>query len=507
VIERIEPLRERLRGWWESLDDKRRHFWKNVTIGLGLAVALQCLELLGVLAPLKQFGLDWQIATLSGEHHGERVAFIDIDEASELKFGAAGGPPPYFTPRDQLAKLIAAAVDAGAAAVVVDVDLSEPAGDPVREAYREVTGRPAAGDPAAIGRTLRALAKSPPASLDSVQRFFLADWQLSDYLASRTRACAAKPIAPLPGSCVPIILARPVGTSTTFKSVALPSFLDAAAPRDSKGVFWGSVTFDHDPDFVVRRWRLWEPACDVDGTSDVLPASALLAYALGKPLTAGDDRVYDRSALQATLAPADCRGVAAKSAPREPAVRDIALTTRGVERTLRYFISWRDGVGPSLDEDIPADGVLVPGYKLDIDCRAATSCVRGKRIVVIGSTYRNNGDFHRVPGGEMPGSLVLINEIDSLTSDHPVLHEAPVLLSLFLEAILVVGLAWAFMVFDPTFVLAAALLLTLGGLLGSSLLSLENGEWFDLAVPCIGIQIHEWVARAEHFRLRRGHAK
>jgi len=517
MIERVwAPAKQWLTGWWSGRDDEGKHFWTNVAIGVALTLALQISEAAGAFAALRQFGLDWQIAALAGTHTGPHVALIDIDEPSELSFGDKGMPPPFFTPRDKLGRLIEAAVDAGAAAVVVDVDLSEPRGDPLAEAFREASGRTAHGEPAAaMQRALTSLAgrsKSPgapafappPPSLDAVQRFFYGDWELSEYLGAYSRGCARKPWPPAPGSCVPVILPRLVGESTAVSKIALPSFLDAAIGSNSRSVFWGSVTFDHDPDYVVRRWRLWEPACAPSGTSDVLPASGLLAYAFGKPLAPGEAWDYQNQVarpLQTSFAPAECRS-AAPPAPRSlPTVRDLELKEDDVARTLRYFISWNAAEATSsLERDFPAAEVL-GGAKLDIDCTDRDGCVRGKRVVVIGSTYRENGDYHRVPGGEMPGALVLLNEIDSLLSPNPVLGEAPRLLSVGLDLILVFTLSWAFLRWHPTAVLIGALAVTLAGLIASSLASLESGVWLDLSVPCIGIQIHEWVTRAEHFHL------
>jgi len=510
------PAKGRFAAWWSGRDDEAKHFWTNVAIGVALTLALQVSEVFGAFAALRQFGLDWQIAALAGTHTGPHVALIDIDEPSELSFADKGMPPPFFTPRDKLGRLIEAAVDAGAAAVVVDVDLSEPRGDPLAEAFRETSGRPAQGEPAAaMERRLTSLAgrpKSPaapafpppPPSLDAVQRFFYGDWQLSEFLGAYSRGCAGKPWPPAPGSCVPVILPRLIGESTAVSKIALPSFLDRAIGPNSRSVFWGSVTFDHDPDFVVRRWRLWEPACAPSRGSDVLPGSALLAYAFGKPLAPGEAWNYQSQLagpLQAAFAPAQCRSVAPPAPRSVPNVRDIELKQDDLARTLRYFISWNaTDETSSLERDFPAVEVL-GGAKLDLNCSDPDGCVRGKRVVVIGSTFRDNGDYHRVPGGEMPGVLVLLNEIDSLLSTNPVLGEAPRLLSVGLDLVLVIALSWAFMRWHPTAVLVGALIVTLAGLIASSLASLESGVWFDLSVPCIGIQIHEWVTRAEHFRL------
>lgn len=217
--ESLRALKEQAGAWWLSLTDDQRHFCTNVGIGFAILALVEILSVAGMLSGLKRALLDWQIAQLSGVSTGAYgdpsradIAFVDIDEPTEEAFAdASGGNRPYFTPRDKLKSLIAAAVNGGAAVVVVDIDLSQPPdGDPLGEAYREVTGRPAS---AANAETLRKL-DLRRAHLDAVQQFYFADWQLSDYLADYTRACARKPWPPAAGSCVPIVLARSVAVST-----------------------------------------------------------------------------------------------------------------------------------------------------------------------------------------------------------------------------------------------------------------------------------------------------
>ncbi len=517
-MSRFEDLYARVRPLRES------HFVKNIAIGLAISIFIELLGMLGPFVNLKGATLDWEIANLTGSHTGTDIAFIDIDAQSEVAYADERGNPPYFTPRDKLATLIASAVNAGPRVVVVDIDLSQPPdGDPLVEAYREVTGRRIPE-----GERNRRILRAPIGALDSVQRFYLGNWMLADYLRRYSLGCARRPVSGNPnGGCTPIVLARSLGSESIYASDmrghrALPSFLDRDL-ADSKSVLWGSTAFDHDSDYVVRRWRLWEPVCDASGRGEVLPASALLAYAFGKPLAPGEARWdYELFRTNANrFAPAGCPGgnssegmsarttapngdcrptwpFSPESEAESTCVRKVELTSDDTERTVVGKIRWSDYANspahiPAVLLTDPRSRFHLAGCSQRDDPR--TLC---DKIVVVGSSRSDNGDYHRTQVGEVPGSFVLINAIDQLLSAQPVVRETP-LLSYAVEFALIVLLAWLFVRYEPSrpvligvTVATAALFFIL-----SFLLLLNFGIWYDMAMPLLGIQVHELIARAE----------
>jgi CHASE2 domain-containing sensor protein len=496
----LREARRKVVERWDALSDTQQDFAKNLGIGFGLMLAIAYVSRVNAFAELKRATLDWQIAMLSGTDSGPGVAFVDVDQASEDAYQDAAGHAFYFTPRDKIMELIQASVAARPSAVVVDFDLSQPMDDPFADAFREVFGRP----PNAAEAKSRKLVVPKDARLSPVQRFFVDDWRLGDYLATYANSCASKPEAPAPGSCVPIILTRstvqaPQGPGVPVLRTQLRSFVDDALTgtrANSHAVFWGSTTFDHDDDYVVRHWRLWEPACTPDGKADVLTSSALLAVSLTKGWIAAEPL---HAELKGHFAPSNCGGsqAVASTDSAELKVGSVLLSKDELARTERFSIRWT-ATGSSLANQFSARVLSDASERPDIACHDdGGPCATGK-IVVIGSSYRDNGDFHRTPtlGGDMPGTVVLVNEINSLLQPQPTLRESW-LLSYLIEGTLVVLLSWFFIFFDPTLVSMIATTLTLLVLTVLSFAFLGAGVWLDVSLPLVGIQVHEWYARAE----------
>ncbi len=492
---------------WDRLTGTQKEFVKNLGIGFGILVGVAIISQANAFVELKRATLDWQIAMLSGTDTGSGVAFVDVDQSSADAYRDEAGRAFYFTPRDKIMQLIDATVAAKPSAIVVDFDLSQPLDDPFVDAFREVFGR--LPSPQEMKR--RSLVVPKHARLDAVQRFFVDDWRLSDYLATYARGCATKPEVPLPGSCVPIILARttvqtPEAGGGPALRIQAASFLDDALggpdDRGSRAVFWGSTTFDHDDDYVVRHWRLWEPACTAEGKPEVLTSSALLAVSIAKRWMAPAQL---HSELLQHFAPDNCPSASAKftRATGDLTVGPVPLSQEELARTERFSIRWTQG-GSSLANEFSAHNLSNANERPDIGCHGdGRPCATGK-IVVIGSSYRDNGDFHRTPtlGGDMPGSVVLVNEINSLLQPQPTLRENW-LLTYLIEGTLIVLLSWFLIFFDPTLVSMIATTVTLCVLIVLSFTFLGAGVWVDVSLPLVGIQMHEWFSRAEHAWSRR----
>jgi CHASE2 domain-containing sensor protein len=496
---------------WRALTGTQREFVKNLGIGFGILFVVAFVSQANAFVELKRATLDWQIAMLSGTDTGSDVAFVDIDQFSANAYQADSGGAFYFTPRDKIMQLIDIALAAKPKAVVVDFDLSQPADDPFVDAFREVYGRL----PTADERKRGSLVVPKNARLDPVQQFFVNDWRLSDYLASYARTCAARPEFPLKGSCVPIVLARttlqtPQPAGRPPIRTQAPSFLDDAlggpdrepSATGSRAVLWGSTTFDQDDDDVVRHWRLWEPACTALGKPDVLTSSALLAANFVKGWMPTNDL---HSALVRHFAPDNCRSTFPTSMREtgDLTVGPILLSQEALARTERFSIGWTQA-STSLANQFSAQGLSDASERADIACHGnGLPCASGK-VVVIGSSYLDNGDIHRTPtiAGEMPGSVILVNEINSLLQPQPTLREN-LILTYAIEGVLIVLLSWFLIFFDPTLVSMIATTVTLLVLIVLSFVFLGAGVWVDVSLPLVGIQMHEWFSRAEHAWHRR----
>jgi hypothetical protein len=113
-------------------------------------------------------------------------------------------------------------------------------------------------------------------------------------------------------------------------------------------------------------------------------------------------------------------------------------------------------------------------------------------VAVIGASYEDSRDTHITPLGGMPGSLVLVNAIDTLQSVG-ILQYLPTFANFFITALILVGISAAFALlsaFWASALMLALVALTMGPL---SFWFLKQGVWLNLGAPIIGIYLHrEW---------------
>ena len=384
--------------------------------------------------------------------------FIDIDEPTWEDWDH-----PLITPRDKLAELIERAARAKPLAIVADVDLSFPATPAGEQAMKDL---------------------------------------LSGY----------DPAWP------PLLLVRPLIDMRTA-GTALP--LQRSTPYDDiaarkRNVVWTAPLFQRDGDGVIRRWRLIVPTC-AHGQPAVLPsthlvASLLVREALSHPAQPpANPPVPIWETLKSTIAayaPAACD----KPAPAVARVLDDArgeappITLDGTDVSTRvlYNIPWFDDA-TSLGPAIETGQGLAP-LVLVRSARAVTSLPAGEpvpgldgRLVLVGGGFRDSGDWHRTPLGQMPGAMLLLNAIDALarggTPKEPGLRDRA-LVSLGIVA----AVSLLTSVFRPIVATAAASLLVLLVML-VSLGHFRSGVVLDLAVPAAAAALSDF-ARTLFERLR-----
>ncbi len=156
------------------------------------------------------------------------LTIIDIDELSWNAWQR-----PAATPRDALAKIVQRAVDAGAMAIVVDIDLSG-------------SGHPDQQQPDAFHAYLEAY---PP--------YF-----------------------------PPLVFPKRLVTGSSGLLPAPSSFDDLIGVRDN--LAWADATLDSDGDGVIRNWSLWREVCSDEGKTVILPSilarlSSMIVVPAGKP--------------------------------------------------------------------------------------------------------------------------------------------------------------------------------------------------------------------------------
>jgi CHASE2 domain-containing sensor protein len=424
------------------------------------------------------------------------LTLIDIDDATWRSPNWAGGEPGR-APRKELATLIDAAFHAGAQQVVLDVLVEEREGEdtsPAQTAERE--------EDRAFADALRELGTQPYFGQD---RFLI----LARSLRERPAA------APGPNS-------NPDGTVVELRR---SERIDAVIEQSQGRIALGAPYFHSDADGVVRGWKLFRLACGADLTSPaaapgVLPSVQLLVYARNAGL--GAER---RERLTRLPAAAGGSASAADACRREP-----TLAAREGDLNVAYWRALRSefcGSPPSGHCPLPAR--LASGSELGnrlifrwvphgpaagVKVLPALDLLGGPmpesmlrevfqdRIVVIAQTFRDSGDRHATPLGEMSGGWVLLNAIHSINRWHVVEPPAPwVVWSIVGIQCMIVG--WFFAIWDS---LGRILLLGTGLLL--ALLPLcyfffRHGVWLDFAFPILGVMFHRLAHRLLHHRHSR----
>lgn len=438
-----------LRGSWRSLPHLTRHILINLIIGLAIAMAIHLMHDFPMIANQQEEGFDYLLRMTAGTEVAEDTiptVILDIDSVTYRKWGE-----PLATPRDRLAKLVHFAVEGGAVSIIVDIDQS-----------RIDNGRP---DPLAdYLASLYGDDDHPHIVLVKTFQESLRDEQ-QDYRQQRS------------------------------------THLDAVV-AGSKRLHWASPLFDLDPDNRIRRWRLWEASCTPKGAPSYLPSVQLLSLAIHRSGSADGLQQQLDQAL-----PQDCRHWESFDKQLEVVLEGVKFTTTAshLQQRIIYNFPW-----PEIDPyDPPKVRFQYQGRSIDtpvlqwipahLVTEATTppdSLLIAGRDVVIGASFADSRDLHATPLGFMPGALILVNAIHSLL-DHGQLQPPPAWLLLLIEAFLIILMSLLFTYYSPV----TATYLTIFGVVlvifPASLLLFKEGVWVDLAVPLVGVHVHELVGVAE----------
>lgn len=334
--------------------------------------------------------MSWWTVNRDGPRPLSPMQLYNVDEATYRQWGS-----PLFMPREKVTQLIRRADHAGAAVIVVDIDLSHVSGE-----------------------------NGPSRS----------DHELGSYLKDiNERTDPNGPIVILVRS-----LRRPLGPDGQVENEAMfevqPSFLDAYIEQERR-VFWGPVLYSVDDGGIIRRHRLAELYCG-KGQIGVMPSIPLLAaqareVSLGgggaERIAAAINRLRAQMA-NLLAAPPPC----GKSADYSSLATMISRHPELVPEKEAVLRLSRDSTGPTVDlSNLPyADRImyrLVPQrgrertHLLDrsardiLDQPVSLKDASGE-LVLIGGSHADSGDLHQTPlgGDPMPGVYVLANAIDTL---------------------------------------------------------------------------------------------
>ncbi len=326
----------------------------------------------------------------------EPVLFIDIDDRtlSQLAPPSPGFAPPLLTtPRGAIADLLEFVLTAPAAtaprAMVLDVDIAQPASD-------------------------------GPAGVDKLKKV-LAAWAVTK-------------------SAPPLIIAREAYPATAF-GIDRPQLFLPDTPYDSivqpaPNIFWSEPSVQADRNGIIREFLPYQcviSSHDPNNAPSPLYSTALLAYQFAER----DRKMLDHAPARHWMA----------EAATHCQIQSYAPPLHG-ER-IDYHISLDHGflgrVWPDLSPAWPGfrqcgrddPAIFRRLSAIDIldaihsggDVSRALLC---QHVVIIGGTSASGGDFVQTPLNEMNGSVVLANAIRGLQLTHGGLRPIPLIFQVLL---------------------------------------------------------------------------
>jgi CHASE2 domain-containing sensor protein len=489
-LRRIEPRLGPLARLWKRLPPFARLLCRSLGIGLGAAIFLHTARpWLPAINNAETSATDWAIKfwkDRSAENGVplERFVFLDIDEPSFQQWGE-----PLFVPRDKLELLIRFALGARAKLVIVDIELTKYVG-PIRK---------------------------PSAAADSPKPAPDPDEELRAYLEAYSRDAIRSPT----DSRIPLIFVRTIGRPLrptqlqpfvverdesdddplVFREERPSEFLESVV-TPSPVLHWASSLIERDDDGVLRDWRLFEPTC-LQHEANAVPSVALLAWALLReprlddvPFSVHRFRTelrrrfsppagYCRTELDAAVLAAE-RTTGRAWRLHDPWLnRPVVLSTKPTNLEHRIFYKFHPGsvqadwfsrVRASLITDPQADRPL------------SSEWLAGK-VVVIGASYGTANDLHATPLGEMPGALVVINEINALL-EYGQIQEIGARARWGMLLALIVAFSLSFSYFTKTWGTRVARLLVNVILVPVSLWFFQYGWWLDVVFPLLVLQAY-----------------
>ena len=476
------------RSWWNELRERDRDWALNVLWGVAIEAIVLITHAGGFswLDAVKNAPFDRMMrsnATLAtNDGLVPPLVFIDIDDGT-WRSPAWGGGEPYRAPRDRLFQLIDHAFTHGARQVVLDVLVEG----------RNGSGSEGGDD--AFALRLRELKQRP---------YFERGRQL---VLVRSIRRGLEPGAP---------------------DELRTSMLDPLVAESGDSIVVAAPYFRYSPDRILRDWQLLEVACvakldDTPAHWAVIPAVQLVVAARHAGVSLAPAPVLPSASTQpATTGCAEdaISGIAGSKpvARAEDSAKSVVLAN-GWERVRQSFAMAGVDLGAKMP---PVDSLgnrivfrLADPPKLDLaQVVSATEVLDGRAtrhdlrdaIVVIGQSYAEAGDRHETPLGEMAGSLVILNGIDSMIR-HQIIRAPSPWMTVPLSILLIVFVGYVYARWDstlgPLLATAAATVVLFAG----SYHLFKHGVWMDFELPMLGIQARKtFTSFANALPRRPGHS-
>ena len=433
-------------GFWRRVPE----FWQNFIVGLLIIGGLLSLTGSRHVKGWEDWAVDLMISLnsrlerVTGQHQGRddlQFSFLEMDEGTYRQW-----KEPFHIPRDKLLKLIKFASTGKAAVIIVDVNLSKEGIDPAadEELRNFLLNYSPGAPPLVLMRATRKQRLDPDENLETFRQTYLGD-------AERSNIHFAQPL------------------------------------------------FDRDPDKVIRNWIFLKQGCYKDKGA-VLPSVQLLVYALLKDRLEGDKKnLLDLDASLRANRPLSCKRNNKVGGVRRPVIigKTVFKQQRLGERLI-YTMPW-EGSGYPESPDLMATpaNFITEGTK-NSPPSTDYSLVRD-RITLIGASYGASNDLHLTPLDRMPGGLIILNAVKSLSLFEQI-SPPPLYIRLAFLLTFITLMSYVFATFGTIVKLIIVTSLVFIFFVPISFWFFKYGVWFDFGILLLGIKLQH--SASEFFEVR-----
>lgn len=493
----------------------RAHWLKNIAVGVAIELFVLALHhwAPATLACIENFAFDRMMAIHAvidpappNGHIPPQQIFVNVDDAT-WRDKDWGGGEPYRAPREAMLRLIETAFNYGAQQVVLDILVEG----------NSATRLPEQQEDQKFADGLERLLTNPN---------FGTGKQL--VLVRSVR----RPMTQLAfNGNQPTTLPYPA-----LSEIRESPMVDKVVGGSARRIVLATPYFVYSTDRVLRDWQLLKAVCQrnalgTEGIVQVVPSVQLLVVTryLGVPA----DRMPEPANVPCTPFPRQMLAEPPQMSTLSERQRVIdeqahaALTSywaalqaavmnetdngpyRGIdigkaefdEHALSNRVIFRSGANlksTSYFSEVSARSLLDDPF----DERGLSKLFSG-RVAVIGQSYVEAGDQHYTPMGQMPGSVVLVNAIDSMVR-YPLIQPLDAWIGLTLSLLLIIVVGYVFARWSSAVGPLISTALALPILAVISFYCFTYGVWLDFVLPLVGILIHrEFKAFEERVELRK----
>ena len=501
-----ESVLSSLRGGWATIKPRNRHWIVNVVVGIAIGLVLLYFHSSKPLIAAQNSALDkmmrinakWDVSPNPNKIPPLQT-YIDIDDTTWRSAWWDGGEP-YRAPRGKLLELIAKSFEQGAKQVVLDILVE---GESNRQ--NEV-----ASDRQFADGLLKLLEQKG----EDGKLILGNDRQLILVRSLR---------APIDNSAI-------LGDHKKESSSDVIQYLNQlrASPavdevvKKSQGrIAIAAPYFTRSEDLILRDWELFQLVCQPfsDGRSGqvrIVPSVQLLILSKYLNVQLPNPSLENQHNCMSFGSTINEHSLKAEQRPESGEVSSIQKIYSSYWKSLSNEFSGAirfaehvphiGDVGNRIvfRSEFPFqkdDGFFKTLRPEDLLNLKSTDSLQGQ-IVIIGQSFRESGDMHETPLGLIPGSVVIMNSIDSIIR-YGLISPPNKAIILLLELISIVFVGYVYARWDSVLGTVICTTVILSIFAGGSFYLFRYGVWLDFALPLVGIQLHriiksfeEWVERS-----------